>query len=1044
MSGESKARLFTVPLGAPFLKSLAEAILAGGFPTPETPAPDAHDLSAWRIYVPTRRAATALRQALLEAAGGALLLPRITPLGDPEEDELMLTAPVDDALGAGLADLPPAISPAERRLVLIRLIMGWSRAMRSSTLLGGQPGAHLMSPAQAAALAGELARLMDEVDIGQTGWHELQHIVPDSFADNWRLILEFLKIVTEHWPDYLDAAGMMAPMARRNALIEARAAALSAKPPTGPVIAAGSTGSVPATARLLRAIAHLPRGAVVLPGLDRALDEPSWAALGPDHPQFGMKHLLDDMGIEDRAGIALLPGCAPGAAHSAREQITSELMRPAPQTHQWAGLAARLPAGAAQRAMDGVELIAAPDPGAEARMIAMIMRGTLETPGRSCALVTPDRNLARRVAAELGRWGLTVENSSGTPLRNTGPGIFLLQVIEVVESRFAPHKVLALLKHRLFSARLSPQTRARGVKALDLAVRGIGALPGLDGLARTLAQAEAEAKDDQHAHPARKRLGAADWAAAKTLIDELERMTAPLSAAREAGKALPLAEWLSLHAQLAGQLALEAGAHVGAEDQSRLWAGRAGQEAAAFFAALHDAAGAQDVLLLHEYAAFLDVLMRETPVRPHMAEHPRLFIWGTLEARLMQTDVMILGGLNEGVWPAVTRTDPWLSRPMRADMQLEPLERRIGLAAHDFAQFIAAPKVYLTRAEKVDGTPSVPSRWLLRLKALLGGLGLEDGEVLASRTPWLSWGEALSRPEAYAPRPAPQPRPALALRPTRLSVTEIEKWIRDPYEIYAAHVLKLEPLDEIAAQPDARHKGIVIHEIMEQFAAAEPQGPLDAGAEARLMRIAARAFETLRDWPDLQAYWRQRFAGIAAEYLHYERALRERGITIYPEKPASYEVTGPHRPFTLRARADRIDIGPHGAAIYDYKTGQPPSGKMVHLGLAPQMPLEAALLALGAFEDVPAAEAIELIYLQLKGGQPAMKVSAVHGRNHPAMALATRAMDDLKSAIALYENPETPYVVRRMTQFENRFTPYDHLARTKEWRLLAANGEDGA
>ena len=1031
MSKRQALHLFTTPPGAPFLKSLVRAVLGGGFPQADSPAPSAHDLGDWRIYVPTRRAAGALREAFVEETGGALLLPRILPLGDPDEDELLLGR--DAAmLEADLAELPPSISAAERRLVLMRLIRRWDEALGASELtLGGGGGGHAASQAQAAQLAGELARLMDEVDINRCGWSALHGIVPESLAGNWQLTLEFLKIVTEHWPAHLEQSGLMSPMERRNLLIEARTKALIMNPPPGPVIAAGSTGSVPATAGLLRAVAGLPQGAVVLPGLDRQMDEASWAALGPDHPQFGMKHLLEAIEAGPRGEIPLLPGCHPGAAAKARERLISELMRPAERTHQWAEAATALPPETARQALDGIELIAAADLGEEARIIAMIMRGLLETPGRSGALVTPDRTLARRVAAELGRWGIAVDSSSGTPLRNTPAGGFLLLILEAAGSNFAPQQVLALIKHRLFRPIPDRSETAAGARVLDLALRGIGALPGLDGLAASLTRAEREARTDHHDHPARKRLRAADWAAARALIRQLQSIFAPL-AGPEPNTETALAELLVVHADIAARLSCG-----GAPD---VWGGQDGESAAAFLAGLHEAAGGEDRMNLSDYAALIDVLMRDVPVRPRRGGHKRLFIWGTLEARLMQADVMILGGLNEGVWPAVTRSDPWLPRAMRTGMGLEPLERRIGLAAHDFTQFLAAPRVYLTRAEKVDGAPSVPSRWLLRLQAVLGGLGQQDGAALAPAEPWTDWSRELIRPQRFDPRPAPAPRPEVDLRPSSLSVTEIEKWIRDPYEIYALHVLKLQPLDEIAAEPDARHKGIVIHRILQEFAEKEPPGALDEGAEERLLAIATHVFDELRDWPDLQAYWRIRFADIAAEYIALESEARAAGVDIFAEKAATLAISGPHRDFTLRARADRIDIDTGGAVIIDYKTGQPPSPKMVELGLAPQLPLEAAMLAGGAFKGLPAARTESLVYLQLKGGKPAVIPSDI-SKSIAAMDLAGRALDDLKMAIALYERQDTPYLVRRMTQFENRFTPYDHLARTKEWRLVSGDGE---
>ncbi len=1038
MSAAAPPHLFNIAPDLPFLDILARKVLAGGFPDPEAAPPTPEALVNWRIYVPTRRAAGMLKEAFLRQSGRrALLLPVITPLGDPEEDELVITGDqqmITDDLAPGL---PPAISALERRLVLTRLIRAMDEAIAGVNLELGREHDNPHNPAQAVSLAGDLGRLMDSAEIDQADWSKLATLVPEHYARNWQLTLEFLKIATGSWPEFLTERNLLSPMARRNALLLARAAHFEANPPAAPVIAAGSTGSTPATARLLGAIASLPRGAVVLPGLDPFLDAQGWEGLGPDHPQYGMAQLLTRLDADRKQVAGLKSVCGRPARTDAFQRLASEMMRPAAQTHLWKSLGERIDKDAVAASLDDLSLIEAPDAGSEARCIALIMRQTLEHKSRTAALVTPDRALARRVAAELMRWGVRVEDSSGRPLRSTLQGRFLLLVAEAVMAKFAPQALLALLKHPFCTLGMAARTARRAVLCLDLALRGPAPADGLAGIAAALKQVQDGALNSRHVHRTLRKLDAADWAAAAQLLVSLKRAASVFAPLFESRAQNRLKTLLRAHIEMAQALSQPESPGTG----SPLWQGEAGEAAMNFLAMLDEAAGDSDRLEASYYSAFIEALMNDVTVRPKQSHHPRLFIWGALEARLQHADVTILGSLNEGVWPSATRTDPWLSRPMREHLGLEPLERRIGLSAHDFAQALCSGKVYLTRAQKIDGTPSVPSRWLLRLQALLKGLGMEERLAPSPQTPWLAWCEALGDAPEHAPISRPAPCPPVKMRPRSMSVTAIERWIRDPYEIYAKFILKLAPLDPLEMQPDARLKGIITHDILQQFIEKEPAGPLSGAAAQRLLAIAAGEFEKLADWPELRAFWQRRFEDIAEWFLSAERLSRERTTAIYAEKSARLEVPGISPPFTLSARADRIDILKDASAvIIDYKTGAPPTEKMVRAGLAPQLPLEAALLEAGAFEAVPQASASALLYMKLSGGEPAGKLVNV-SKQVSAMDLARSAMDELAGAIALYDRPETPYVVRRMAQFENRFSDYDHLARTKEWRLLATNGQ---
>ncbi|HUN50318.1 MAG TPA: double-strand break repair protein AddB, partial [Candidatus Sulfotelmatobacter sp.] len=757
----ARPRVYTIAAGTPFVDALAAGLLARHGADPLT-------LSSVLVLLPTRRACRALREAFLRQSGGRpLLLPAMRPLGDADEGELTLNA-------ADWLELPPAIGELRRQLLLTRLV---------------RRGGH-DDPVQAARLAAELARLLDQIETERLGFAALADLVPLDFAAHWQITLDFLRIVTEHWPELLRAEGVLDPAARRDRLITATAERWRMAPPPHPVYAAGSTGSIPATAALLRTIAYLPDGAVILPGFDTAMDAASWVALAgePTHPQFGMKLLLAGM-LVDRAEVEIWP--APGIATAATDRVhlIREALRPAATTDAWP-VAAPLAAAA----LDGIARIDAAGPREEAEIVALLLREALETPGRTAALVTPDRDLARRTAATLRRWNVAIDDSAGVPLADTPPGAFLRLTAAMLADDAAPVPLLAALKHPFAAAGGARDDFRRRVRRLERRVlHGPRPAPGFTGIRTALLE-----KPDSG--------GLLAW------LDRLARRAEPFSRLLHA-PAATLAELVAAHVAFAEWLA-----H--GDDGDPLWAGEAGEAAADFIAELADAAAASEPMPGAAWPGLLDVLLAGRAVRPRYGRHPRLAIWGPLEARLQQADLLILGGLNEGTWPADAGADPWMSRPMRARFGLPSLERRIGLAAHDFQQAATAREVILTRAEKIEGSPTVPSRWLLRLETLLQGMGreLDRGRAAQLR----HWRTALDEPAGYRPVAAPAPRPPVEARPRELSVTRIETWVRDPYAIFAGQILRLKPLEPLDADPGAAERGTIMHRALELFVRAYP------------------------------------------------------------------------------------------------------------------------------------------------------------------------------------------------------------------------------
>src|SRR6202789_2168469 len=570
-----------------------------------------------------------------------------------------------------------------------------------------------MGFAQAVALAHELARFLDDCERQGADLSKIETLAPEALAAHWADVRAFLLILRDHWPAILQAEGRMNRAAYSNASLAALARRLETKPPAGPVGAAGSPGSIPATADLLGVIARLPQGAVILPGLDRELDDESWSNLDPGHPQYGMKQLLARIGVA-RAEVG---DWQPSLPHG-RETLIRETLRPAPTTDAWRAIAERGGAEIAQ-GLEGLSLIEAAHPGEEAATIALILRHALEADGataRTAALVTPDRGLARRVAAEMERWNIAIDDSAGRPLAKTPPGTYLALLVQAGDSEFAPVPLLAALKHPLAAGGQAPgEFRAR-VRELDrLVLRGPRPDPGLAGIANAIARAATSI-----------RLNAADKATLESLtawFAAVAALLAPLEHAM-AETEIAIADLAAVHLSV-GETLAETDAEYGSD---RLWRGDAGGAANHLLAEIQEAAADLPGIEPRAYATLFTELAEAVAVRPVYGRHPRLAILGELEARLQSFDVVVLGSLNEGVWPRAATTDPWLSRPMREALGLEAPERAIGLAAHDFATLAAGPRVFLTRALKVDGTPTVASRWLQRLLQLTKGLKL-DGKL---------------------------------------------------------------------------------------------------------------------------------------------------------------------------------------------------------------------------------------------------------------------------------------------------------------------------
>jgi ATP-dependent helicase/nuclease subunit B len=1040
-------RVFAIPSGAPFLPTLSRALLNGalieGFPG----AVGATALADATIYVPTQRAAQALGRALLSASGArSLILPRIAPLGAFEPDEAATFLAADDD-GAPRPALPRAVGALTRRHVLATLTRAWGKALRGAirtvdadgrlVVDSSEPALVAATPAEAYALAGDLAELIDDMIIEGAPWAKIETLAPDAYDPYWGITLDFLKIAFARWPQWLAERGLVDRAKRIALLIDDEIKALEGGARRGPTIIAGSTGANRATARLIAAIARAPQGAVVLPDLDLNLDDGAWAMIGASdeasqglagHPQALMRRLIGGIGVK-RDDVKPLGALSPALA--ARSAFLTEALRPAESTERWRERESALSPPAVAAALADVTIVVADNETEEALALAIAMREALETPGKTAALITPDPSIARRVAAELKRWGVEVEDSAGRTLGQSPAGALARLILDAAIA-FTPRSFLALLAHpatRFGRARADVESATR---ALELAVFRAIPLKSLDDLDRAFPAAR-EASQDARAHPAVRRIGEADRQAAETLARDVADALRPL---RALGRDSPLRDCLALHrAAISASVAGPRGATddpLGFEPLTELldeW----GEAAAESFP-----------IALAEYSVLFDDAMAAARSPPAGGGHPRLQILGLLEARLLSFDCAILAGLDETVWPPAAATDAFLNRPMRFALGLTAPERRIGQTAHDFVAALGAREAVLSRARKRGGEPTVASRFLQRLAAAAGAdsQAIADDEARGRR--YLGFARVLDQPAEFKPGKRPAPRPPVELRPRALSVTRIETLRRDPYAIFAEYILGLKALDPVERDLGPREAGMAWHAALQAFAEEFSAGALPFEARDRLLSIARERFAPLRADPGFAALNWPRIEKGLDFFLSFERKSRAGIARVWVERQGG--ITVPLMsglPFKLSARADRIDVlGAGGARLIDYKSGTVPGSNEVRVGFAPQLTLEAAMLRRGGFEGLPPLETVEALYLKL-GGAKGGEEKPAGGQDEDIAALAEKHFAELKRMLDAFALEETPYLSRPFPKFASRYSDYDHLARVKEWSTAEGDGEAG-
>lgn len=983
--------VYTIPAHRAFSDALAKGVIARH-------GKDVLGLARGIILLPSNRAVRTIGNAFVRQSGGGLLMPRLVPIGDEDLGERLGSAL--DPMGEG-ADIPPAIPAMDRQMILARLVQQLRAESRQPVDAG-----------EAMRLGQALGKSIDQLHVERVDPRRLRDLdVEAELSEHWRTSLRLLSILLDRWPDELQRLGMIDLADRRNRMLDHVARRWKETPPPGFVIAAGISSTAPAICGVLRTISRLPQGQVVLSELDQHMSTEEWEAIGPfdpepvtglrrraeeSHPQYALKVMLDRIGVARDEVTSWRWGGGHDARTPRARALSNAMLVPA-HSAKWG----KLPA--TERTLSGVRLLELPTPALEAQAIALLLREEIETPERTAALVTPDRALAARVSAHLERWGIAADDSAGEPLALTPPGTLLIALARVAAERFAPVALLDLLKHPLVRKGEGRPEWLGQVRRLDLLLRGPRPAPGLAGLEARLAPRPAGEKDRQ----AELRAEAATWwneeRALFTRLDALDGTAHDLSA-------------------MLGVLREAADALTG----EQIWAGFQGRALADLFGEMERAAalGPSQV----ETRALPDLLRRileAQAVRPPHGGHPRIAIYGLLEARLQQADLMILGGLNEGTWPGIPAPDPWLAPRIRQELGLPGLEQRIGLAAHDFASALGAPQAVITRSRRSGNAPAVASRFWLRLQAMAG-------ENLVHAADAARWAERIDDPGRHGPALRPRPSPPRELRPSRVAVTQVDRLAADPYAFYAGRILKLSPLERVDADPGPAWRGTLVHRALELW--FREDGCASGRLEERTRTLVADGAVH----PILRALWLPRLLE-SVRWIDGEVAKeRDKGRIVATVETWGEVTLGG---VTLHGTADRIDrLADGGVAIVDYKTGKPPSARQVKEGYALQLGLLGVIAEWGGFADLGGKEMpVAFEYWSTakgRGGEFGYRLSPVkEGGSDKIVAtgdLTAHAAGKFTEAAGKWLTGDEPFIAQLNPDLPS-YGDYDQLMRLEEW-----------
>jgi ATP-dependent helicase/nuclease subunit B len=926
--------LLTVPAGESIAHLSAVHILARH--TPET-------LAQAVVFVPNRRSVAVMRDAFAhELDGKATLLPRFIPLADIGDALLGL---IGSAAFEILEAIPVAMPLAQQRYILTQQVAIFERKHRPHVSLD-----YAMTMADALMeLQENIARAGVSITRAQ-----LLDLMPKNYAEHWRDAIEFLAILTDVWPSIEQEMGVITATAHELRVMEALATYWAKQPPAYAVYAVGSTASQSVTAQLLKTIAHMPQGAVILPGIDPTMDAGEWEAIAAGHPLFHLKQFLD--------GFAIPPANVTPLVNAPRS-IWLEASVPPAFVPKWP--VRILPDHRSLR------LIPCAQPEEEVRVISLLLREALENPAQHVALITPDERLMAQVASHMKRYDITVDRLNAGTLASTQIGSLWAVLLAALMEPERQLPLRSLLHHPLM--------------AIDPALRQ-GLEKGWHGLNRSHAGHLPRHDANLNAHP--------NYAALAAFVKQIYKLSSQTMSA---------SGWVNACRSLLEAWVEESGqAHDAVE-----------AELAAI--AYADGFGAMPI---QDFAALLTDRLA-TPWRDAgLNTHPRIHLLTPVEARLQRFDCVIFANMVDDLWPGMHQPNPWMNLAASESLGLPDVAERVSLMAHDVLMLGSYGEVFLTYPRRAGGSPTTRSRFIERLLTLLASHRIAEADITAAH--YASWAQMLYASDVYAPEAPATPRPTGAQRPRRLPVTDIEKLVKDPFHIYAKHVLGLRKLDEIDASPEASDFGSLTHKAAEELSRHWDAEKRPA-TQSELAQMAQHALRELSERPSIDIFWRARLKNGLHYVNHLEAEHRDALTHVACEEKIeqSFPLTG-NEAITLYGRIDRVETRNTGITIIDHKTGQPPSQKEILDGRAPQLLAYSMLLG-------DRVEAVQYWALPRLGTQGDITQAEIT----PEILAQFEAK--LRSALLTMLDEATPFLARPNGGDDRFGGDYDGISRWDEW-----------
>ncbi|MBR5154665.1 MAG: PD-(D/E)XK nuclease family protein [Alphaproteobacteria bacterium] len=964
------SNVFNIPGSCPFWETIANIYLKK-FSNKEL------ELASVLFMVPNRRACLSLTNAFVRIQGlKPTILPQIVPISEIDEDEMLFGS---FNLEEIWPEIPPPISREERLFLFARLILSKPNDF----------GLKSMSPAQAISLAQDLATLIDTAYNQGLSFDKLHDLVPEKYATHWQETLKLLKIITEFWPQILEERGAIDTSLMKNIVLSKQALLWRKENTSKNIIIAGVSASFPSIVEMFETVKNLPNGEIYFAGIDNFADDDYWEAIDEVHPQFEIKDLLNKINI-DRKNIANV--LEPRDAN--REQFISEIMRPAIVSNKWRSIADDFNL---QKSLENITLLTLKNQRDEALAIALKMREVLNYPEKTAALVSYDRNLARRVSSELKRFGVEVDDSAGIPLNLSPIGIYLRVIVEAAENLTSSLKIVDLLKNPFTLLGFNKNEFRSKVYDFETSLR----------------------------MEKKKNINSEKFWLRDVIIEKLSPLSELLSQ-----DLIDFGEVLRKNIEIAEEIANS----DTTKGKNFLWRGDCGKIAVRFITKILETSSLIGKISGKDYLPMLCQLMSNETVRTTYGTHPRLSILGPIEAQLQNFDYIIIGEVNEGIWPKLPQADMWMSRPMMKDFGFALPEKNIGILANSFANFMKSPNVILTRAERIGESPTQKSRWLLRIETVLNAFGVDISTIMDKD--FSSFVMNLDKPKVYKSIKAPAPCPPVASRPRKLSASGVDLLIADPYSVFAKYILKLYPLDNLDEKPDQRDYGSLIHEIIEEFN-TKYDGPLPLNALDVLVEIGKRKFDEKNLDNDIRAFWFPKFLSTAKWIIQKELDYRDGVKKIHNEVSGEISYNIQNGDFVFTAKADRIDeLKNNDINIFDYKTGSIPTKSQVKSGHAMQLLLEGIIARKKAYPLGLNSQLSNLIYWKL--GKEELIIDK---KNDELDKLLDEAEEYLVKLMNTFDFETTPYHSRPTPKFIPKNKDYEHLARIREWSVQE-DGED--